>query len=84
LNILNEILGGIVKEYWNGYSKKYTNQELNDFVERERDKQHNSEDSDYSFWFKFGVVAAIISISAIFGFIFIWFIKKNSRAKRKE
>ena len=67
-----------------GYSKKYTNQELNDFVERERDKQHNSKDSDYSFWFKFGVVAAIISISAIFGFIFIWFIKKNSRAKRKE
>jgi hypothetical protein len=24
LNILNEILGGIVKEYWNGYSKKYS------------------------------------------------------------
>ena len=68
-----------------GYSKKYSNKELNEFVEKERDKQkyHNSDDG-YGFWFKFGVVAAIISVSAIFGFILILFIKKNSRSRRKD
>jgi hypothetical protein len=67
-----------------GYSKKYTNQELKDFVEKERDKQHNNNDADYSFWFKFGVVAIIIVASAIFGFILILFIKKNNPYRRKE
>ena len=65
-----------------GYSKNFSNQELGDFIEKERDKQkYHNLDSEYSVWFKIGFVALIISLSAALGFLFILFIRKNSRRK---
>lgn len=68
-----------------GYSKNYTNKELTSLIEKERDKQkHNALNEEYELWFKITVVLVIILIFAILGFIFIFIIQKNSRAKRKD
>ena len=69
-----------------GYSKKYNDKELNAFVEKERDKQKHSDDIDsgYNVWVRIVFVAGIIFISAIFGFVLIFILQRNSRNRRRE
>ena len=68
-----------------GYSEKYNNEELKSFIEKERDKQkHANINSTYALWWRIGFVVLIIAISAIFGFILIFILQRNSRNKRKD
>ena len=69
-----------------GYSKKYNNNALKELIEKERDKQKQSNNSEEEFdlLYRIGFVAIIILISAILGFAFVLILQKNSRGRKKE
>lgn len=67
-----------------GYSTEYDDEQLRDLIEEDRDKKNEDSSSEISIWVKIGVVAALILLSALLGFILILILKKNSRSKRRE
>lgn len=67
-----------------GYSTEYDDDQLRDLIEEERDKKNEDSNSEMNLWVRIVVVAVVILLSALVGFIFILILKKNSRARRKE
>ena len=67
-----------------GCSTEYNDEQLRDLIAEDRDKKNEDSNSEISLWVRIGVVAVVVLLSALVGFILILILKKNSRAKRKE
>lgn len=69
-----------------GYSKKYNSNKLKDLIEKERDKQKhvNNSDNNINLLYRLGVVALIIIISAVLGYLLISILQKNTHSRKKE
>ena len=69
-----------------GYSKKYSDSKLNDFIKEERDKQKhiNNSEEDVNLWIRISFVTVLILISGILGFVLLLIVQKNNRSRRKD
>lgn len=68
-----------------GYSTEYTNEELREFIEDERDKIKYDDINDSSnTWKRYLIVSGILAATAVLGFVFILIVQKNNKSKRKE
>lgn len=68
-----------------GHSKKYSNEELDAFIKKERDKQLHKNDRDDSreVWIRYATVAVIIIVSAVLGIALMLMLQKNNRSENK-
>ena len=68
-----------------GYSTEYTNEELREFIEDERDKiKYDDINDSSSTWKRYLIVSGILAATAVLGFVFILIVQKNNKSKRKE